>query len=199
MNRTEGEELAGSSSTNSRNFNPTSKMFHWLMAAIIIAASIVGYYGGAMLHYGVSQEETAQKIWAITLHKQIATTTLFLIVARLAWRAWHRPPALTDMPPIMKHMTHLGHAFLYFLMVAVPVSGWANSSSAGYTIPVAGLFTIPGLMAKTPWLTPYLVWTHWFLSWALILTVTGHVLFALKHHFFDKDETLSAMLPGKAD
>lgn len=196
MSGPEGNGLAGAFAAKSRNFNPTSKFFHWLMAAIIIAASIVGYYGGSMLHYGVSQEETAQKIWAITLHKQIATTTLFLIVARLAWRAYHRPPPLTDMPPIMKHLTHLGHAALYALMVAVPFSGWANSSSAGYPIPVAGLFTIPGLMAKTPALTPYLVWTHWLLSWALILTVVGHVAFALKHHFFDKDATLSAMLPG---
>lgn len=177
-----------------RSFNPTSKAFHWLMAAIIIVASAVGYYG-ASLHYGVSDAETAQKIWAITLHKQIATTTLFLIVARLAWRAFHRPPPLADMPPIMKHLTHLGHASLYFLMVAVPVSGWANSSSAGYGIPVAGLFFIPGLVAKNPALTPYLVWTHWLLSWAMILTVAGHVAFALKHHFLDKDATLTAMLP----
>lgn len=105
-----------------RNFNPLSKLLHWIMAAIIIVAWIVGYYGGAMLHYGVNDAETAQKIWAITLHKSIATTTLFLIVLRIVWRMAHRPPALGNMPKIMKHFTHLGHAALYFLMVAVPVS-----------------------------------------------------------------------------
>jgi cytochrome b561 len=180
-----------------RDYNPLSKLLHWLMALVIIVAWGVGYYGGAMLHYGVSDGETAQKIWAITLHKSIATTTLFLIVARLLWRASHRPPALVAMPKIMEHMTHLGHGALYFLMVAVPLSGWANSSSAGYPIPVAGLFTIPGLLSKTPELTPYLVWTHWFLSWALGVTVVGHLLFALKHHFIDKDSTLRSMLLGK--
>lgn len=177
-----------------RNFNGISKLFHWLMAAIIIVATAIGYYG-ASLHYGVSPEQTAQKVWAITLHKSIATTTLFLIVARIAWRLFHRPPPLAAMPQIMKHFTHLGHLALYALMVAVPLSGWANSSSAGYDIPVAGLFTIPRLMEKTPALTPYLVWTHWLLSWALIVTVVGHVAFALKHHVIDKDDTLRAMLP----
>lgn len=180
-----------------RNFNPVSKLFHWSMAAIIIVAWVVGYYGGAMLHYGVSDAETAQKIWAITLHKSIATTTLFLIALRIVWRIAHSPPALGNMPKIMKHFTHLGHAALYFLMIAVPVSGWANSSSAGYAIPVAGLFTIPGLGPKNPELTPYLVYLHWLLAWALFFTVAGHVAFALKHHFIDKDDTIQAMLPKK--
>lgn len=179
----------------SRSFNPTSKVFHWLMAAIILAAWVIGYYGGAMLHYGVSDAQTAQKIWVITLHKSIATTTLFLIAARLIWRYFHRPPALADMPAIMKVATHLGHWILYILMVAVPISGWWNSSSAGYPIPVLGLFTIPQLGAKNPELTPYLVSAHFYLSWALLIVVAGHAAFALKHHFIDKDETLTAMLP----
>ncbi len=181
-----------------RDYNGLSKLLHWAMALIIIAAWLVGYYGGSMLHYGVSDQETAQKIWAITLHKSIATTTLFLIVGRLIWRAYHRPPALVDMPEIMKHLTHLGHAALYLLMIAVPLSGWANSSSAGYPIPVAGLFTIPGLVSKNPELTPYLVSAHWFLSWALGLTVFGHLMFALKHHFIDRDSTLRSMMPGRS-
>ncbi|MGU3495642.1 cytochrome b [Xanthobacteraceae bacterium A53D] len=182
----------------SRNFNPVSKFFHWLMAGIIIAAWIIGYYGGSMLDYGVSDAETAQKVWAITLHKSIATTTLFLIAARLIWRYFQHPPALTDMPAIMKLATHLGHWTLYLLMIAVPVSGWANSSSAGYKIPVLGLFNIPQLGPKNTDLTPYLVEAHFYLAWALALVVIGHALFALKHHFIDKDETLTAMLP-KAD
>lgn len=180
-----------------RSFDAGSKLFHWLMALLIIAATGIGYYGGAMLHYGVSDAETAQKMWAIGVHKNIATTTLFLIVLRVAWRVWHRPPPLTDMPPIMKYLTHLGHGVLYLLMIAVPLSGWANSSLAGYAIPVAWLFTIPGLIGKAPELTPYLVWAHWALAWALALVVLGHVAFALKHHFLDRDETLSAMLPWR--
>jgi cytochrome b561 len=167
------------------------------MAAIIVVAWGFGYYGGSMLHYGVSDGETAEKIWAITLHKSIATTTLFLIVGRIIWRAYHRPPELADMPAIMKTATHFGHFLLYFLMVAVPVSGWWNSSAAGYKIPVAGLFTIPGLGGKNPELAPYLVSVHFYLSWALGIVVVGHLAFALKHHLIDRDETMTAMLPKK--
>nr|WP_314262386.1 cytochrome b [uncultured Devosia sp.] len=185
----------GSITPASHEYNPVSKLLHWLMAAIIIIAWIIGFYGGDMLHYGVSETETAQKVWAITLHKSVGTTILFLIVARLLWRASHRPPALVDMPAMMKHATHFGHALLYLLMIAVPVSGWANSSAAGYAIPVAGLFTIPGLGGANPELSPFLVSLHFYLSWALGLTLAGHALFALKHHFLDRDTTLNSMMP----
>ncbi|AYD00125.1 cytochrome b [Neorhizobium sp. NCHU2750] len=180
-----------------RNFSSTAKVLHWLMAVIILVAWVVGYYSGSMLHYGVSDGETAQKIWAINLHKSIATTTLFLIVGRIIWRAYHRPPEAADTPAIMKTATHIGHSILYALMVAVPLSGWWNSSSGGHDIPVAGLFTIPQLGGKNPELTPYLVTAHWFFAWALLIVVAGHAAFAVKHHLIDKDDTMTSMLPKK--
>ncbi|MFD2172779.1 cytochrome b [Rhodobacter lacus] len=180
-----------------REYTKVAKFFHWSMAAIIIIAWVIGYYGGAMLHYGVDDAETAKKVTAIVTHKNIATLTLFFVVGRLIWRATHAAPPLTEMPEIMQRLTHLGHGVLYFLMVAVPVSGWANSSSAGYNIPVLWLFDIPTLMSKSPAVTPYLVTLHWFLAWALAIVVIGHVAFALKHLLIDRDETMSAMLPRR--
>ncbi|PTW49955.1 cytochrome b [Rhodovulum kholense] len=108
--------------TAERAFNRISKFFRWIMAAPLLIAWILGYYGGAKLHYGVNDAETAQKIWAITTDKSIAALTIFLIVARSAWRATHRPPALdAAMPPRMQRATHLGHFALYLLMIAVPL------------------------------------------------------------------------------
>lgn len=180
----------------SRSYTAGAKVLHWLMAILIIVAIGVGWYG-ASLHYGIDKEHDAYKVWVITLHKSIATTTLFLIVARIAWRLTHRPPELVGMSALMTKAAHAGHLLLYILMVAVPVSGWANSSSAGYIIPVAGLFTIPRLMDKTPELTPYLSTLHAYLAWTLAAVVAGHVAFALKHRFIDRDDTLQSMLPGR--
>jgi cytochrome b561 len=181
---------------NSNSYTSTAKVLHWLMAILIISASCIGIYG-ASLTYGVDAAHDAQKVAIITLHKSIATTTLFLIIARVLWRLTHRPPELLGMSPMMAKAAHAGHALLYALMIIVPFSGWANSSSAGYTIPVAGLFYIPRLMEKTPTLTPYLSEFHAYIAWFLLIVVIGHVGFAIKHWIIDRDNTLASMLPGK--
>lgn len=188
-------ETAVSSSTPLRSYTAPAKVLHWLMALIIISVWFIGLYG-ASLSYQHGPAETAQKIWWITFHKEIATTTIFLIVLRIVWRATHRPPELTGMSPVMVMAAHLGHVLLYVLMIAVPLLGWANSSSAGYDIPVLGLFHLPTLMDKNELLTPTLSLLHKIVAYVLGLVVLGHAAFALKHHFIDKDDTIRSMLPS---
>ncbi|MCW2315489.1 cytochrome b561 [Rhodoblastus acidophilus] len=180
-----------------RSYTPTAKALHWAMAALIVVAAIIGIYGAVFLHYGVDDAQTALKIQVITLHKNIATTTLFLIALRIVWRLTHQPPELKGMSPVMVKAAHAGHAVLYVLMVLVPVSGWANSSAAGYPIPVAGLFQIPHLVEPNKALTPTLSALHEYLAYALLVIVAGHIAAALKHRFIDKDDVLASMLPGK--
>lgn len=180
--------------TSTRSYTATAKWLHWIMAILIIVASIIGIYG-ASLHYGIDAAHDAQKAGIITIHKQIATLTLFLIVIRVLWRITHKPPEFTGMSPFMSKVAHFGHFVLYLLMIAVPVSGWANSSAAGYPIPVAWLFTIPRLMEKNPAIGPYLSELHEILGWTIVVVVLGHIAFAVKHHLIDRDDTMQAMLP----
>lgn len=183
-------------SNTSRSYTATAKWLHWLMAALIIVASIIGIYA-ASLHYGIDAAHDKEKAGWITTHKQIATITLFLIVIRVLWRITHKPPEFLGMSPMMVKFAHLGHFVLYLLMIAVPVSGWANSSAGGHPIPVAWLFTIPRLMDKNPELGPYLVKLHEYLGWTIVVVVIGHILFALKHRIFDRDGTMESMLPSR--
>jgi cytochrome b561 len=62
-----------------QDFTATAKFFHWLMAAIIIVGWFVGFYAAEMLSYSVPHSGKAEMI---TLHKDIATTVLLLIVLR---------------------------------------------------------------------------------------------------------------------
>ena len=51
----------------------------------------------------------------ITLHKNIATTIIFLVVIRIFWRYTHPVPQLPDsMLPMMKTLAHVGHFFTLF-------------------------------------------------------------------------------------
>lgn len=179
--------------TSTKTYTATAKWLHWIMAILIITASIIGIYA-ASLHYGIDAAHDAQKAGTITIHKQIATTTLFLIVIRVLWRFWHKPPKISGETPMMESVKHYGHILLYLLMIAVPLSGWAKSSADGYHIPVAWLFTIPRLMGKNPDIAPYLTELHMILGWAIVVVVAGHTLVALKHYLIDHDETMQSML-----
>jgi len=135
---------------------------------------------------------------SIMLHKSIATITLFLLAARIPWRLMHGlPEASCDVPSPEKTAARFGHLLLYICMVALPLSGWLWSSAAGYKIPVAGLFFLPPLMAKTPALAPLFKQVHICLAYAIALLVGGHVLMALKHHFIDRSDSLESMLPSR--
>lgn len=173
-----------------RQYTSVAKTLHWAMAVVIITAWGAGYYSSTL--------SLPQKIQAdsIMLHKSIATVTLFLLAARIPWRLIHGAPAAScDVPSLERMAARLGHLLLYICMVALPLSGWVWSSAAGYRIPVAGLFYLPPLMAKTPALSPMLKQIHISFAYAIALLVCGHVFMALKHHFFDRSDSLASMLP----
>jgi len=183
-------------SNATRSYTATAKWLHWIMAALIIVASIIGIYG-ASLHYGIDAAHDKVKAGWITTHKNIATITLFLIVIRILWRITHKPPEFMGLSPLMTKAAHLGHFVLYLLMLAVPVSGWANSSAGGHEIPVAWLFTIPQLGDKNPAIGHTLVVLHEYLGWTIVVVVLGHIAFALKHRLIDRDGIMESMLPNR--
>ncbi|MAD45330.1 MAG: cytochrome b [Oceanospirillaceae bacterium] len=179
-----------------RSYTATAKAIHWLMALLILVASAIGLYSGTM-EYGADQALNEYKGSLITLHKQIATLTIFLIALRIVWRITHRPPALTGMSPAMVKAAHAGHLLLYALMVIIPLAGWALSSSAGYPIPVAGLFNLPPLVSESEEIAAIAGAVHRWGSWLFLAVIAGHIGFAIKHKLVDRDGTMESMLPGK--
>ena len=177
------------------HYHPVSRFMHWLMAAIFIIAWAIGFYSTEFMTYGVD----ANKGSVITLHKNIASTILFLVVIRIFWRYTHPAPKLPNtMSPGMKKLAHFAHYVLYFLLLAIPISGCIFSWSAGHPVPVLYSFEIPRLMAENKELVKYARPVHEYLSLFAGVVVVGHILAALKHHFIDKDNVLRSMLkPNK--
>ena len=71
------------------NTTPVLLILHWVMAIIFITAWVIGFYSGNFLSYDV---DGSFKGDVITLHKNIATTIIFLVVIRLFWRYTHPAP-----------------------------------------------------------------------------------------------------------
>lgn len=172
-------------------YTRTAQVLHWLMAIIFIAAWVIGFYSGNFLSYDV---DGSFKGSVITLHKNIATTIIFLVMIRIFWRYTHPAPKLPNtMPPTMKYLAHAGHLALYFMLLALPITGCLYSWSAGHPAPVLYLFNLPTLITTNPEVTAIVKPLHIYLSWAAGFLLVGHILAALKHHFIDKDNILNSM------
>lgn len=172
-------------------YTRTAMSLHWLIALMLFGMFAFGLY---MVELPLSP----QKLKFYSYHKWAGVTVFLLVLARLAWRITHRPPALpADMPAWQVTAAKAGHHLLYLLMVIVPLSGWLMSSAKGFQTVWFGVLPLPDLLAKDEALGEALLLTHRLLNWFFMLVVAGHVLAALKHHFIDRDGLLSRMLPGR--
>lgn len=182
----------------SQRYHRVSMLLHWLMALCILF----------MIPFGFFMEDISPvslRIQAYQFHKSLGLTVLVLSVIRIVWRLTHRPPAPVIMPAWQARAAHAVHMLLYGLMVGMPLTGWlyiSTSSSSNYPTHYFGLFEVP----KLPFFTgesrkamhDLFSDTHeWFAIGAIAL-IAVHVLAALKHHFIDKDDTLTRMLPRRS-
>lgn len=171
-------------------FGIVAKLFHWIMAAMILGMIGLGLY---MHELPFSPE----KFELYGLHKSIGMTILVLALLRLGWRAIDiRPDHSPRIPPEHVKLAAAAHWALYGLMLALPLSGWLMTSATGTGIAIfdTGLIA-PGLIGADEDMVLLFRIIHDTLGKALMAVVAIHIGAALKHQFFDKDATLRRMLP----
>jgi cytochrome b561 len=173
----------------STRYGAVAQSLHWIVAALIVTQFALAWT--AMdLPLGI------HKLVLFARHKSVGMTVLMLAVVRLLWRTTHRPPALPrGMTPLEEKLAHATHWAFYVLLFAMPLSGWLMSSAKNYSVSWFGVFTWPNLIAQNERVFDALRTLHDWLSWALFGISVLHVLAALKHHFWNKDDVLLRMLP----
>lgn len=171
------------------SYTATAKTLHWLMAILLFGLLALGFY---MHDLPLSPDKLKLYSW----HKWAGVTAFLLLGFRLLWRVTHRPPALPDsMPKLMQFAAHAGHLMLYLLMIAIPLTGWLMSSAKGFQTVYFGVLPIPDLLDKNKEVGDLLALVHKSLNLLFIAVLAGHIGAALKHHFIDKDDILTRMLP----
>jgi len=171
-------------------------LFHWVMAALMLGMFALGLY----MH---NQPITDPGTFALyQWHKSFGMVVLALAVLRLAWRFANPAPKLPeDMHPLERLAAKLGHAGLYAVMLAIPVSGWFMVSASPFGIPTI-LFDVlpvphlpvPDALGTKAEAEELLKTVHKLLAFFMIFLVAGHVAAALKHHFLRRDDTLKRMV-----
>ena len=165
-----------------------AQTLHWLIVALIITQVI--------LALTASQLHGMAKLEMLARHKSVGITILMLAVVRLLWRfANPTPPLPATLKPYERFLAHFTHTALYFLIFAMPISGWVMTSARGFPVSWFSLFQLPDLVAKNRPLYEAMLTTHEALACSLGAVATLHLLAALKHHFVLKDTILRRMLP----
>ena len=174
--------------------------YHWIMAGMILGMIALGVYMHELPKTDLATFELYQ------LHKSIGFTVLFLAVTRLAWRMLNPSPQLPqNMKAWEKALAHLGHAGLYAIMFALPLTGWVMVSASQFGIPtiIFNLFQVPHLPIPETLVSKAGVEAtfqafHEYLAWFTVALVLGHVAAALKHHFILRDNVLRRMISTAA-
>jgi cytochrome b561 len=168
-------------------FGLVAILLHWIMAILMIGMIGVGLY---MTSLAISEKKLMLYGW----HKAFGVLVLMLFAIRLLWRLSNITPSLSSLPYLERLAARSMHLAFYGFMVAMPLTGWLMSSSAGLPVSFFGLFTLPDLVMPNEKWFAFFREVHKWLAFGLIAAILGHTAAALKHHFMDKDDILRRML-----
>lgn len=167
----------------------TTRIIHWLMAVLIFLLLISGFY---MVN--------AQAYPLYPWHKSLGVLAAIAIIFRLYWRSQQRWISSAKGTCLEKPVAFV-HWLILALLVLMPLSGFFLSGFGGYGVALLGLEIIPSnfneagtAVAYNEQLSTLGYRLHPLLAIVLTALLSLHIVAALKHHFFDKNDTLRRML-----
>jgi len=171
------------------NTHTITRWIHWLMATLIITIIIMGYY-----------MRIVHDLFYYPIHKSLGVIAFIFIFIRLYVRVtnpWKSSASGTEN----EKLVHIVHCTLLALLLLMPISGMLNSGFGGYGIAIFGFEIIPKSLDINGGYVPFngdvsavskLI--HEYLGYLFSGLIVMHVIAALKHHYWNKDETLNRML-----
>ena len=150
-------------------FGRSSRLLHWLMAALILALLVLG----SVL---VRIQPNLSTLWLYGLHKTMGLTALSLAVIRLIWHRISPPPPPIGPPSHWQNRAaRATHLALYLLMLAIPLSGWIASSATGLDVVIFGQITLPPIAPTSEPLENVGFAVHGILTKALMALLLAHI------------------------
>jgi cytochrome b561 len=162
---------------------------HWIGGLVIVVTVIAG-----MLFEDAGSKD--EKISLLFYHSSLGLLALFFAAFRLLARTSSTAPvALDSHTNLEKKLSKIVVVVLYAAMIALPITGTLAVWYKGITTSFFGLFELAPLVEANNGLHKAFENAHGIGINLLYIALSLHVLGALKHHFLDKDETLSRISP----
>jgi cytochrome b561 len=179
-------------------YTAVAAALHWMIAFFILFNLITGSFMESL--------ERPLKAVVVPLHASSGLTVLGLSVLRVIWRLTHTPPALdAALSSAERRAAHTVHCLLYFLMLAMPLTGWSIQSASARLAQNYYFFVVPvpkiGPIAERPpddkaTLHKKFVLLHESGAWIMVVLLAAHVAGALKHQFVDRRPQFARMWFG---
>ncbi|WP_246791539.1 cytochrome b [Bradyrhizobium commune] len=130
------------------------------------------------------------------MHKSLGMTLFFLSILRLMVRAATKvPPEPSSFGALVTFAARLNHAALYFILFAMPLTGYAFSSAGGYSLKYFWTFSWPRLVVGSPEIAHAGEVTHDALAYVVYAAVALHIAATAWHAVVMRDGTLARMWP----
>lgn len=184
-------------SNNTDGYGSIAKVFHWLVALLIITAIPTGLVANGL---PVDAENLPLKARLFSIHKTLGVAAFFVALLRILWALTQTKPALLNADKkVESFAAETAHWLLYASLVIVPLSGWIHhAATTGFAPILWPLGQNLPLVPKSEALAGFFAACHFLFTKVLGVTLVLHIAGALKHAFVDRDGTLRRMWFGKS-
>jgi cytochrome b561 len=173
-------------------FDQPTRLIHWMTAGLMLSVFALAFSidlaTSRLAHTAILQ-----------LHRSVGLTVWALTLVRLAWRHFAKYPDWPgDMSQTMRVAAVTSEYALYALLLAQPILGLLQTNAHGDSVNLFLIGQLPALIEKNRPLAQQLLTAHKAVGFCLLGLIALHVSAALFHHFWRRDDTLTAMLPAAA-
>lgn len=167
---------------------------HWITALCVFSLFGVGLWMVGFDYYDPLYKTVPH------LHKSFGFLLIMLVVFRFFWREFsQKPQHLQNHKTWEIRIASIVHYALYLLLFCMLPTGYLITTAKGQSLDVFSLFSIPAYVTGVDNLEDLAAEVHEWLAYSIIGIVCLHAVGALKHHFVDKDRTLTRMLRPRVD
>ncbi len=178
---------------SSSRYGAISVLLHWGVALVVFSLFALGLWMVDLDYYSEWRKA------APDLHRSIGLSLFAVMSLRLIWRfVSPPPPAPCNHGRLTRMSAKLAHGTLYLALFALMFSGYLISTAEGVGITVFKLFEVPAWISSIPDQASVAGTVLLYLAWTVVILAGLHGLAALKHHFIDRDATLTRMLGREA-
>ncbi len=180
---------------NTDQYDKLSKAFHWITAAIVVAAFVLGPSDfGRIVDGGVDPATRNDIVW----HESLGVAVFVLTFLRLIWVAVRPGAPRHQMSEWMFGLSRLAHFALWTLLLLLPISALIALGSESYPLTLlAGIRINVFPFIGNTYFSNFADWgeIHKLLGDVIIWLAGIHALAAVYHHIRLKDKVLVSMLP----
>ncbi|ECG8813393.1 cytochrome b [Salmonella enterica] len=174
------------------HFSRLQITLHWLTLFLI------GIAYAAIELRGWAPKGSSVYLFMKDMHYDMGALVWALMFLRLYLKHKYPTPVITPPPPRWQHVAaQLMHIALYLTFLALPLLGVAMMTLGGKNWSFFG-FTVPVFLTPDSTLKSDIKRIHEMLANIGYFLIAMHAAAALFHHYIQKDDTFSRMLPGKS-